>query len=254
MKMYPIVDKKGNTFYVLSIGTNHNALGMMIGGIASSYNKFFDSRDEVYLESDVGDIKYCIIGNIKEAYELLKKIVQNNNPTNIFDYSKCVQEVILNYFGDYSNVDSRLQYFKDTDSDGTIIGNVSNLAHKNAAMCTERAMVAQNLLKQLGIDATFKMSGVIINNKTYCHAFNLIASNDKYYLFDASIPTGKVNEINPIICEIPKDVYDKISKPNTEIGESIHVNHFNPLQNNDCDIIYDAGRDYVYEACKVLTK
>ena len=114
-------------------------------------------------------------------------------------------------------------------------------------MCIERAMLSQNLLKEIGIDTTFKISGIKKNGEDEAHAFNLITHDNKYYIFDATIPTLRNNVISPLICEIPEDIYKKIISPSSSIGASIHVTHYNPLQDKDYDIIYDAGRSDVYE-------
>ena len=217
MRLYSKLLDDGETIvYLGHIGCNHNAIGLSFGGMISSYPEAFDEEDEVTLESGLDDMRHCTIGNVKEAYEILKKILQKRKPSNLEEYSLCVQETILKYFGDYSNIKERLSFYPtDDDIDDEIkMGKVSDLAHKNAAMCVERAMLSQNLLKLLGIDSIYKMSGMIVNGKPDAHAYNLIHDNDKYYLFDATIPTLKNDEISPLIAEIPKDVYDKILKMN----------------------------------------
>ena len=237
------------------IGTNR-INGWKIAGFDSSFNGQFGDDDIVGIEADIADNRYCTIGDVREAYEILKNILINNKPETIYEQAECVEEAVLAYFGDYSNTNERLDYFPDEEevADGKKEGRVSDLAHKNAAMCVERSMLAQNLLKTLGIDTTYKMSGIFINGKNDSHAYNLISHDGKYYLFDVTIPTLKDDKICPIICEIPKDVYDKISNPASHIGESIHVCHYNPLQKKDYDIVYDAGRKELYETEKTISK
>ncbi len=256
MREYPL--KIGDNIYnMYHIGVNHTAYGSYIGGVISAYNELLDNNDEVNIESGIGDMRHCVIGDIREAYEILKEILKTRNPESFMEYMECVQETIQKYFGDYSNVEKRLSFFPDDDDvyNGVKeIGKVSDLAHQNAAMCVERSMVSQNLLKTLGFDATIKQSGIINNGKKEAHAYNLVAHDGKYYIFDSTIPTLREGVISPIICEIPKEDYDKISSPTQEIGESVHVIHFNPLQNKEYDITYDAGRKDVYEIESSFTK
>ena len=255
MRKYPVTTSDGNIYNMYHIGVNH-AHGLSYGGMISSYKEILDNEDEVKIESGIGEQRYCTIGNIKEAYEILKKHLIDKRPETLFEYAYCVQKTVLDYFGGYSNIKKRLSYFPDEEevNSGIKIGTVSSMAHQNAAMCVERAMLSHNLLKSLKIDSTFKMSGFMVNGKSDSHAYNLLASNGKYYLFDATIPTLRDNTISPIICEIPKDTYDKISSPLQDIGESVHIIHYNPLQDKDYDVIYDAGRKNVYEVTSSFIK
>lgn len=257
MGKYPIKLEDGSVFNVSHIGVNHTSLNSMIGGLASSYDGSFTDEDEVNIESEIGDYRYCVIGDVKEAYQMFKEILLKEKPQTIFEYAECIQKVILNYFGDYSNTQNRLTFFPDEDSIeyfGLEVGKVSSLAHQNAAMCIERAMLSQNLLKIINVKSFFKASGIIINGKMDAHAYNLIEFDGKYYLFDATIPTLRNDKISPIIGEIPKEVFDQISKPNSDIGISINVNHYNPLQKKDYAITYDAGRKETYSLEDTKTK
>ena len=139
--------------------------------IADTYIKKTDhmltNEDTVYIENGIGDIRYAKLGNINEAYEILKKIIKKRNPKNFFGISECITETVNLYFGNYSNVEERLSYFPTEDEiyyDGASIGTVSSIAHKNAAMCVERAMVSQNLLKSLNINSYIKIAGFINND------------------------------------------------------------------------------------------
>ena len=73
--------------------------------------------------------------------------------------------------------------YPDTDfiEDGIPIGKVSDLKGKNAAMCVERAMVAQNLLKLLGINSYYKSSGIIKNKVPRIVSSSLSLAKYCYY-------------------------------------------------------------------------
>ena len=161
-----------------------------------------------------------------------------------------MMKAIEDYFGDYSNIDERMNNYPDTDfiEDGVPIGKVSDLKGKNAAMCVERAMVAQNLLKLLGINSYYKCSGIIKNGKKDVHSYNVVEYGGRYYIFDAAIPTLIDGEISPIVAEISKEVFEQLIQVRTREGISVEVSHFNPLRDEDINVVYDAGRDRKYDA------
>lgn len=237
------------------IGANH-VNGTWFGGIDSTFNGVF--KDEQVLIGSGLDYTPCIIGDISNIYIMFGKNVAERQPHTFEDYSICMMKTIQEYFGDYSNIDQRMDNYPDVDliEEGLPIGKVSNLKGKNAAMCVERAMVAQNLLKLLGINSYYKCSGIIKNGKKEVHAYNVVEFQSKYYVFDATMPTVKDEEISPIVAEIPQEVFEELIKVRTREGISVEVSHFNPLRDEDINVIYDSGRDRKYDASKrqLITK
>jgi hypothetical protein len=217
--------------------------GIKIGGIVSSYDGIF--VDEEVLIGSGFDYIPCVIGNVDEALSILKEKIEEKVPKNFVELCACVFATVQEYFGDYSNIDYRMENYKDADYVESFedIGKISDLRGKNAAMCVERAMLSQNLLKHLNINSYYKCSGIINDGKSEVHSYNLVEYADRCYIFDATIPTLINEEINPLIAEIPKDVFDMISSPLHGIGYSVEVMHYNPLREMDKDIIYDSGRD-----------
>lgn len=250
---YLIRDKQDGSLYrVQNIGLHHTATGMYCGGFTSSYSEKLENDDEVNIESGIGDIRMAIVGDIREAYEILKQIIMERQPSTFFEKCECVMETVTKYFGDYSNIKNRLSFFPDEDMvyDHKIQhGSLADIAHKNAAICVERSMLSQNLLKTIGIDTTLKIAGFINNDgKPDGHAFNVVNDHGKYYIFDSTQPTLREGIISPIVAEIPKDVYDAIIEPRSYDGISVRVSHYNPLMNKDYDVIYDAGWKRTYDA------
>jgi hypothetical protein len=147
------------------IGANH-IHGTWLGGIESSFDGVF--QDEQVLIGSGLDYTPCIIGDISDIYVMFGKNVAERQPHTFEDYAICMMKTIQEYFGDYSNIDERMNNYPDTDyiEDGIPIGKVSNLKGMNAAMCVERAMVAQNLLRLLGIKSFYKCSGILKNDKS----------------------------------------------------------------------------------------
>lgn len=220
--------------------------GMYVGGVKSSFGDKFND-EEVLIGSGLDYIP-CVIGDIDELYGVLKDKIEERKPETFSDLSECIFGVVHEYFGDYSNIAERMENYPDLDyiSDGVEIGKVSNLKGKNSAMCVERAMVSQNLLNFLGIKSFYKSSGILNNGKSEVHSYNLVEYDGKYYVFDATIPTLVDGVINPLIAEIPFEVYEMISNPKSSIGYSIEVSHYNPLRNEDKHIVYDSGRKQVF--------
>lgn len=256
MRKYRIKDENGNVNTASYIGLNHYADGTIIPGAMASYHRYFDNDDLVSIESEKEGSRHGTIGNVKEAYTYLREEIFSKEPHDLFDYAECIEQVVFRYFGNYYYAKKRLSYFPTDEevSEGEKRGRVSDLMHKNMALCTERAMLSQNLLFAIGFDSVFKADGIIINGREKPHAYNLISHGGKYYIFDSTIPTLVKNKVNPIICEIPKEVYEKISNPNSNIGYSVNVKHIDPLTNTECDITYDAGRDNIYKEEKEYTK
>jgi hypothetical protein len=209
------------------IGANRLRGGIKLGGYASNTKEFIDEDMKVGLEEGFDPINLSM-GNNDEAYvDLFKKIKSSANVD--FDTTmELVYDEVSNYFGNYDNVDKRLDYYQE-DS----INNISNLKGKNSAKCTERAMLAQNLLKLIGVDSTLKISQVVVDGKEDIHAYNLVQDDGKYYIFDSTIPTiGIDNKTTPIITNINKETYDKMSDEK-DMGVSIKTNFYSPVTNNN---------------------
>lgn len=228
------------------IGVNHTADGIILGGVESSFNGIF-KNEEVLIEGGFDYIP-CVIGDIKDAYNILERQIKEKSPQDFESLCSIILDTNQEYFGDYNHISERMDNYKDLDEIETKedIGKVSDLKGKNAAMCVERAMLSQNLLKSVGINSVYKCSGIKKDKKSEIHSYNLVEHNDKYYIFDATIPTLNNGVMSPLITEIPKEVFEKMISPSYRIGYSIEVTHYNPLRNVDVEITYDAGRKDTY--------
>lgn len=233
---------KGDTIISSPIlkGSIKKAIG--VGSLSSFDGVFTDEK--IIVQSGIAAITLAKIGNISEAYEILKNKLQNNKEYSIDEICSIVFEVIDEYFGNFENTNKRLSFYTDEDfiESEDDYGKISDLKGKSSAMCVERAALAQNLLKSLGINSIFKSSRVTVNGKRDAHAYNLVEYEGKYYIFDSTIPTIKNDKINPLITEIPQEAFASISMPIFD-GFSIEVLHYNPLMNMDYNIIYDYGNE-----------
>ena len=222
------------------IGTNY-ANGLVLGGYLSSFNKSF-TNELIGIESGIGDIINAKIGDINDAYSLLETKIKNFDNLDIFGLSQAIIETVNEYFNGFNNTDKRNDYYYPSDFDECINNKISNLKGTGAAMCVERAALAQNLLKSLSINSYYKASGIINNNNPEVHSYNLIEYDNNYYIFDTSIPNLINGEISPLIAQIDKETFALITYPLPDNGISISVSHYNPYRNNDADIVYDSNR------------
>lgn len=165
------------------------------------------------------------------------------NNTDVYELSRVVLETVDEFFGGIDNIERRLDYYYSSDFEESKDNKISNLKGKGVAMCVERAALAQNLLKSLGINSFFKTSSIIKNNEQEVHSYNLIEYDDKYYIFDTSIPNFINNQVNPLIAEIDKETFTLLSAPISDIGISTTVLHYNPYRNIDVNITYDSNRE-----------
>lgn len=161
------------------------------------FNEMFD--DEVIVHPTGGlldDDINIIMGDIKEVYEKVRSELRKLEDVDIINIGEIISKIVNEYFGDFNNVALRSIFYKDEslyDIDKPImecgITKVTDFKGKNAAMCLERAMLAQNILKLLGINSFSKMSSISKNGVEEAHAFNLVEYEGKYYLFDVTRPT-----------------------------------------------------------------
>lgn len=228
----------GETFKKKVIGVNF-AHGYIFSGSLSSFDSTF--VDEIIA---IGNDYNCVIGDITEAYKILNEKTEINNPQTLNEKCCIVYETCTAFFGGIEHTDERLNNYKSIaglNCDG-IPGKISGLQGKSSAMCVERAALSQNLLQRLGIKSVYKSSGILKSGVKEIHAYNLIEYDNRYYIFDASIPSIINQEITPLIAEISKEIFEMISAPLPRVGYSVHVNHYNPVRDEQVDIIYDSGR------------
>lgn len=247
MRQYQVNTSEGIKS-VSHIGVNYQGEKEEID-LISSYDKSFDNEDEIVI-IDGNNTYYCTLGNIIEAYNLMRSNIASKNPRNVFEYIDCVQSVILAYFGNSFSVSGRIRSLNNHQNNY----KVSDLAHENSAIGIERAMLSQNLLWEVDVNSVYKIGVVLLNNKPTIHAYNIITFNNKHYIFDSMMPTINNGLISPIICEISDDVYERMIVPISSEGTDIEVNHVNGLKNQNISIVYDASDSAIKEKSIVKVK
>lgn len=248
----------GPTGYVMSYVSKQN----------STFGGIFDENNLVMLESGIMDIRCVQIGDVKDAYDILENKLYKSKNNEFEDLMKYIAETVQEYFGDYSNVSSRIENYPDED-DVEIYsverGKVSNLQGKNAAMCVERAMLSQNLLKYIaeklpGLESYFKETGIEIQSeegkpKREAHAFNLVSYNGNYYIFDSTMPKGTKDNLQPIVGEIPKHIFTSMVETPTK-GYAVEVEHISALtgQRKHYTLDYKAENKYKVNDSRLARK
>ena len=258
MRKYQVPSAEEDKIYTMSyIGFNHTIDGKNIDDIISSYNKNIDSKDEIIVSNDEDGLRIAKLGDINKAYELLRVEIVSRDPRDMEGYLECVQQAVILYFGAYSNREKRIKFYpteEEIKNKGKKHGRISDFGkpgNRDLALSLERSILAQNLMIWCCVDINtyLKISETTINGKDRVHSYNLVHDGlkDKYYICDFSIPSFRNGKIHPIICEIPKYVYEKMISPLPEIGYSVEVDYLNEVNGKNYLITYDAGRDDIYK-------
>ena len=198
-------------------------------------------KDEVAVLESGFDFRYVQLGDVKDAYNILDSKLSGLSNMEFEDVMRCIAETVQEYYGDYSNVSIRLENYPDEDKVDIFSverGKASDLQGKNAAMCVERAMLSQNLLKYIsdklpGMESYFKETGIEIQRegdkpKREAHAFNLVSFNGKYCIFDSTIPKGTKDNLQPIVAELPENVFTSLVESPRE-GYAVELEHISAL-------------------------
>lgn len=263
MRKYPVQLSDGSMKEMSYIGLNHTIDGKMYDNIISSYYKYFDTKDEFIVTNEDDEVRIASLGDVTDSYMVLREEISARCPRDTEQYLSCILTAIEKYFGAYSNRKKRNKFYPTEEevSNGKERGKISELSkkeNKNIALSLERAVIAQNFLMWCCMDvyAYFKVSACTINGKNRVHSYNLLhdVSSGKYYICDFSIPAIRDGNISPIICEIPKDVFNAMISPLPDVGYTVEVEYHNLVNEKNYLINYDAGRDDVYHANAVLTK
>lgn len=142
---------------------------------------------------DNGDA-YYYIKDRDYLYEFVYYIYKNNI-TNIDSILKLVYKYIRYYFGDSESEELRGQILNQDIENG--YNDISILRNKNAAMCAEKAAMAQNIFSFFDIDSWYVVGDVYSNQGSGPHAFNIVNYKDNYYIYDSTrtVPVYVDNKI-----------------------------------------------------------
>lgn len=166
----------------------------------------------------------------KLIYEELANRIKQNYNENLSDFNliyKSIRDVVYSKIGQTNhaeNLDRYCQYTTQKDN----ICPISHFYERDISECSERALLAQNLFKFLGVESYFMAGKLNINDNIQMHNYNIIYIKDKAYIFDlACTPlTKKENgelEKNPLVKELSEQEQAMISiqRVNTQCNISL---------------------------------
>ena len=144
-----------------------------------------------------------------------------NNPNLRSITGHAITYSLIDYFGNYistqnTEAKNREFYSDHTTSDSQTI-NLKELKGKNLAVCAEKASVAHNYLKFLGVDSHIIFSdNCKLGEAEEGHAYIIFSTKNGNFIFDPTNPIlveqsdGKINAINPAIYKISEEDYNHL--------------------------------------------
>ena len=133
---------------------------------------------------DNGGAYFCIKRN-EYIYEFID-ILKENNIKDLNQILNNIYNFINYYFGKNGDGDRRSVIFNQ-HSISKDYPDISVLKKQNAAMCSERAALAQNIFSFFGIESYYITGEVNTNRERENHAFNIIKYNNKMMIYDSSL-------------------------------------------------------------------
>lgn len=142
-------------------------------------------------------------------YEELANCIKQNYNENLSDFNlicKSIRDVVYSKIGQTNHAENLDRYCQFTTQKDNICP-ISNFYERDISDCSERALIAHNLFKFLGVESYFMAGKLCINNTFQSHNYNIIYHNDKGYVFDlACTPYKKTQngnlQKNPIVKEL----------------------------------------------------
>ena len=144
------------------------------------------------------------------------------------------------YFGNYlgtGNTEARnVEFYMDHTTANSEPINLSELKGKKLAVCAEKATVAHNYLKFLGIDSHVIFSNDCkLDESNNGHAYVVYANKKGRFIFDLSNPVliedanGKITGVNPAIYKISEEDYNHLLNRD---GQQVTVQHIDQKLDN----------------------
>ncbi len=162
-----------------------------------------------------------------ESFGKFYKYWNKPNPRSIIGHS--IIYALSEYFGNHFSVKNtnarNCEFYKDhTTSDSKTI-DLSELKEKNLAVCAEKAAVAHNYLKFLGMDSYIIFSdNCKLGDSNDGHAYIIFSTKNGKFIFDPTNPIliedseGKINSVNPALYKISEEDFNHLlNRDNNQI-------------------------------------
>lgn len=159
----------------------------------SSYANLFTEENFVQV-SDCPEF-YLAIDDFDIYKSLLYNISKNcsSDKLSLKEIFLVVKETVYGYLGQTNRSDNpqRLCNYRLGRANTS---SIKDFYGKDCSECSERAALAHNLFKFLGIESYYMTGNVSINGQKSLHNYNVIYHNGKGYIFDlACAPTKREN-------------------------------------------------------------
>ncbi len=173
--------------------------------------------------------------------ELLKSFANFHHQWNKPNMRSIVGPSIIyalgNYFGNHISTDAteskNREYYMDRSSVDSETINLQELKGQKLAVCAEKASVAHNYLKFLGINSHLIFStDCKLGDSNDGHAYICFATKNGKFIFDPTNPAitenadGSINSVNPAIYKISDEDYEHLLKRD---GQQVTVQHSNQV-------------------------
>ena len=166
-------------------------------------------------------------------------LVKKNNASTKASLIINLETFINYYFGIARNVNREDIFYdvawKNTKTDEEFFEALKNnqlgdLKHMNAAECTERSALAQQILSIFGLESYYCIGCISYNGKQECHCFNIVKRKNDYALLDYSVPviaydeTGKFKSYYPFIGNLTNEEFiDFIENGSIKSFDEYHI-------------------------------
>lgn len=127
---------------------------------------------------------YYQIRNDDYIYEFVD-LLKRYNIKDLKGTLNAIYNYIGYYFGKDGSEDKRREILNSNATAGAP-ADISCLRNQNAALCSERAALAQNLFSFIGVESYYITGEVGSKNGKGSHAFNVLKYNDKMFLYDSA--------------------------------------------------------------------
>ena len=174
------------------------------------------------------DIYQILLENFSKFYK------HWNKPSLRAIITHSIIYALSEYFGNHfstqdTDTQSREFYLDHSSGDSTAI-NLTELKGKNLAVCAEKATVAHNYLKFVGIDSYVIFSDRCkLGDSTNAHAYIIFATKNGRFIFDPSNPIlvedseSKIKSVNPALYQISEEDYNHLLNRDHHQVEVQHI-------------------------------
>lgn len=181
--------------------------------------------------------------------------IKENNINNGYSLICGLEKFINSYFGFFkANIREEIFNdiaFKTTKTDEEYFAaleknEIGYLKGKNAAMCTERTALAQQILSIFGFEVYYCIGCIGVGEQIEPHAFNIVKRKNDYAILDYTVPAirydnnGLAKDYYPFIGILSEETLKRIINNQ----ESIKLNNYYYVTGNQKAII-NGSRSYV---------